>query len=549
MSAQAGSLLDAVELSSEAGTLPFPLGPSEGFGHSIANVGDVDGDGVTDLLVGSLNPDPYLCRLLFLNPDGSIKDHADVLQPYYASSVPSLYVPRFGSAVAALGDLDGDGVPDVAVGDHADNECDAQPFASWDTGAVWILFLNRDGSTKAYQKIDECQGGLVWSIHKGAGFGYSLACVGDVDGDGVQDLAVGMPNHLGTQASIQSAGTVFVLRLNRDGTVKGQNRITEGSLNQVLSPYSGIGAGLAALGDLSGDGIPDLAIRAWRGRDLETPSLFLAALKSNGGLALYTEISNQVGGYTGYEERGYGITRFGAHAIACPGDLDGDGLPDLWVGSEEYVSSDGDREDRGLATLSLTNLGVVAEQILLTGDDEALFSRPDRTSLRGLDSLGDVDGDGYLELAVGEPIGGPFGSTPGKVLIYTVDDGSARSRTVNGSGVNALCFTVLTEPVLGETWIGRVDSTGAPSTTSTWVVGTTALAEPPILLPFGEVLVDPLTPLLLQSIVAPTNGVADHFQTVPGDTALIGFELDCQAVLFGGPTPSLCNAIQLTLGT
>ena len=56
---------------------------------------------------------------------------------------------------------------------------------------MWVLFLNADGTVKAHQKISDTEGGFTGTLDNDDRFGFSVASVGDLDGDGVGDLAVG----------------------------------------------------------------------------------------------------------------------------------------------------------------------------------------------------------------------------------------------------------------------------------------------------------------------------------------------------------------------
>lgn len=92
---------------------------------------------------------------------------------------------KFGNACAAIGDHDGDGIPDVLVGAMADDD------GGFDCGAVWVALLQSDGTVKAETCISELHGGFTGNLDIGDGFGVSVAALGDVDGDGTGDVAVG----------------------------------------------------------------------------------------------------------------------------------------------------------------------------------------------------------------------------------------------------------------------------------------------------------------------------------------------------------------------
>ena len=145
---------------------------------------------------------------------------------------------------------------DLAVGANLDDDGGA------DQGAVWILFLNTDGTVKSEQKISETAGGFVGGLDPGDSFGVSLASLGDIDGDGITDLAVGA---LFDDDGSSDQGALWILTLNADGTVKSQRKVSEttGGFEGLLDSGDSFAFSLAAPGDLDGDGMTDLAAGTW----------------------------------------------------------------------------------------------------------------------------------------------------------------------------------------------------------------------------------------------------------------------------------------------
>ncbi|KKN23081.1 hypothetical protein LCGC14_0908460 [marine sediment metagenome] len=159
----------------------------------------------------------------------------------------------FGGSAAALGDLDGDGVTDLAVGAPLDD--DGGAFR----GAVWVLFLNTDGTVKRLQKISNTQGGFTGTLDNGDYFGSSLAALGDLDGDGLDDLAVGA--FLDDDGG-NARGAVWVLFLDGvtacPGDLDGDGDTDLADLGILLSDFGCTAPG-PCVGDLDNDGDTDLA--------------------------------------------------------------------------------------------------------------------------------------------------------------------------------------------------------------------------------------------------------------------------------------------------
>jgi len=256
-----GHVLDETKINAAQGGFTGDVAPMDHFASAVAPVGDLDGDGIDELAVGVPDDDDGGAQrgavwILFLDRTGAVREERKIAQTAGGGFPGQLGGQgRFGMALAPLGDLDGDGVADLAVGAPWTNDGGAQ------RGAVWILFLASDGEVREATRISDTKGGFTGVLKEIDRFGRALAPLGDLDGDGVMDLAVGaFRDHDGGHGK----GAVWILFLCRDGTVKGHQKISDvaGGFDGVLADDELLGTSLAALGDLDGDGVVDLAAGA-----------------------------------------------------------------------------------------------------------------------------------------------------------------------------------------------------------------------------------------------------------------------------------------------
>ena len=107
--------------------------------------------------------------------DGTVKSHQKISDTEGGFTGPILDDDRFGISSASLGDLDGDGVSDLAVGANG-NDGEGR-----DRGAVWILFMNTDGTVKAEQEISDMKGGFSGTLSDDDEFGTGTISEPNVD--------------------------------------------------------------------------------------------------------------------------------------------------------------------------------------------------------------------------------------------------------------------------------------------------------------------------------------------------------------------------------
>ncbi|MFC1573175.1 FlgD immunoglobulin-like domain containing protein [Candidatus Eisenbacteria bacterium] len=316
------------KISCTDGAFQGTLDDNDYFGASVASLGDLDGDGVSDLAVGAFLDDDGEVNdqgavwILFLNANGTVQSHQKISQTDGGFGGDLDPNDQFGSSVSFLGDLDGDGVGDLAVGAYADDN------GGVNRGAVWILFLNPNGTVSSYQKISDTVGGFDGVLEDNDYFGNSLASLGDLDGDGVIDLAVGAfdDDDGGT-----NRGAVWILLLNTNGTVQSHQKISQayGGFTGVLDDYDRFGSSIALLRDLDGHGANDLAVGARTDGGSGEQGVWVLFLNSDGTVESHQKISETEGGFNGDLD---GQDDFGVSAASL-GDLNGNGVGDLAVGA------------------------------------------------------------------------------------------------------------------------------------------------------------------------------------------------------------------------
>lgn len=382
-----GSVFAFGKISGDTPGLPGGLNPGNRFAEATTAIGDLDGDGITELAATKLTFDRYTIRILFPRPDGTLA-RVETLEGF------STRRPLF---LGAVGDLDGDGTPDLLVGDHGRESFVPLPGIP---GRFWVVFLRPDGTPRERQEVSDEAGGLEGLVPEGDLFGHALCGLGDLDGDGLSEIAVGA-------SAADGGGSVWVLFPRADGTVRAWTRsaglpgLDQGDL---------FGESVAAAGDFDGDGVRDLWVGAPGDDDgrVGTGALWLCLLRADGSIRDTRKISaaNGLGSLQA-------SARFGS-SVARIGDLDGDGIDELGVGANQQTA-------RGSAL------------VLFLRADGSLRSSRSIAALVNLNgrfgssacALGDLDGDGLADLAVGAPADG-YGSL---ALLFLEADGGVRART------------------------------------------------------------------------------------------------------------------------
>ena len=520
-----------------------PLSPGQFFGMGVTSLGDVDDDGVDDIAVGSALEELWV---LLLNPDDTVKSEvriADGAGGFNGRLSPASQ--NFGWSVTGLGDLDLDGVPDLAVGAPSIFTCGG----GCPTGSLWILFLNADGTVKAQNEISSGKGGLPAVLAAADRFGAAAAVIGDLQNDGTLEIAVGAP---GDVFSGEARGAVYILTLQSTGNVILRTKIGGAEIGVPLSPRSMFGASLAGPGNIgNGFGFPnieDLVVGA-PGDDTgllpTNGAIFSLLLNSNGTLLSAQKIFDH--GLTsggGFFAQGSDIVDFG-RGVAPLGDVNGDLVPDVAVGSP---NDDDSGEDHGaIWILYMDNDGTVDSQSKISdlqGCFEVNLLNGDRFGW-SLARLPDQNGDGHVDLAAGAIWDGPM--TTGAVYTLYLGDELQGVTTFRNAGSNPAVYTS-DPPVLGSVATLTVNA-GAAGHGNALPFG----FDTPLTLPLANGAT-----LLALDIggngellgLSPAAGpIANFFLNFPNDESLCGLRIYSQALLFGTTFPfKLSNAQDWIVG-
>lgn len=320
----------------------------EALGTNMAGIGDVDGDGAADFAIvgtvhepGTYQPPPALH--LYSGRTGA-----------YLLRVTGPAGEYIDGGVAAAGDVDGDGVPDVIAGSYG---LDANGLMS--AGSTFVFSgltgatISRSDGTGTFDRL-----------------GMVVAAVGDVDGDGRTDYFSGSE------------------MASRNGTFHGAGGLFSGATGLRLLDLEGeaagdaYGAAACGVGDWDGDGVPDFVVGA--------PRADPAGAEDAGTVYLYS-------GATGLEIfRWSGLDaqdEFGC-TLALAGDADGDGHDDLLIGAQGVLAAPGERAAGAVYVVSGATRLVISS-IIGSGFESRLGA--------GLAAAGDQDQDGFADYYVAAP--------------------------------------------------------------------------------------------------------------------------------------------------
>jgi hypothetical protein len=346
-------------------------------GTQVTTLDDLNGDGLAEVLIGAPQNDPNGSNsgqafLLYgpLTLDGSLAS-ADAVFDGEASS------DNAGAAVAAAGDVDGDGLPDLLIGAPEEGSAHTQ-------GGAGYLFLGPVTGSWSLADADGKFRAEAASDHLGG----ALTGVGDTNGDGYDDMLIGARDE--DEAGSASGAAYLML----GDTTSGWSALSlsmSAADAKLMGNEAGVGAGegLHGPGDLDGDGCSELLIGAWNA-DFDSGRIHLLYGPVAGTLDLGAVSDTTWQGSGAYQKLGFVITS---------GDFDADGIPDLLTGLPDRNSG---ASNAGSAGLLYGPWGAGTLDFDDVADGWVNGTSADQHTGFAV-AAGDLDGDGKDDVIVGSP--------------------------------------------------------------------------------------------------------------------------------------------------
>ncbi|WP_310622361.1 tandem-95 repeat protein [Flexibacterium corallicola] len=419
--------------------VPYGLrigGASNGddFGYSVASAGDVNGDGIDDILIGAMAAndigyggagESYVVFGKDTQSEGQFWTVSNVIS--YMNGTDGFIVEgasagdNSGYSVSSAGDVNGDGVDDILIGARY-----ADPNGQDKAGESYVVFGSSTGNfapTLNLSTLDGQNGFALKGVNTLDQAGYSVASAGDVNGDGIDDILIGAPQAAGNGNA--DAGETYVV-FGKEGsfgasydlsTLNGPNGFT------VSGAYSGDEAGtsVASAGDVNGDGIDDILIGApgW-----DSPSsanvgvahvIYGKNTLTEGNFADNFDLESLDGsnGFTLHGTQAQSLTGF---SVSSAGDINGDGIDDILIGAPSAaLKSDIEAGAAyvvfGKNTATEGEFAASIDLESLDGTNGFALTGADYFDLAGASvaSAGDVNGDGIDDLLIGAMQADPGG--------------------------------------------------------------------------------------------------------------------------------------------
>jgi Ca2+-binding RTX toxin-like protein len=409
--------VDLADVSSSGLGVRIGGGAAEMFsGASVSAAGDVNGDGFDDIIIGAYGEtnsagESYAggAYVVYGAAGGYGNFNLTELGTRGFRIEGAAEADSTGISVSSAGDLNGDGIDDIMVGAHLADTSGTEGKE----GAVYVVFGVAGGLSGTIKLSDLApgQGLRITGEFEGDATGWSISEAGDVNGDGIDDIIVGIE---GADYQASRSGRAYVVFGSASGFGAELNLAsldgTNGFQINGVEINDFAGHSVSSAGDVNGDGIDDLLVGAFGANIVEGKAYVVFG--TNAGFQAEFDLSS-LNGDNGFVIEAPGLDGTLGLAVSNAGDVNGDGFDDIIVSAPV---ADGNATDTGNAYV-IFGRGLRGT----TGDDSLVGSA-------GSNSIAGLEGDDYIFGAGGDD------SLYGGAGNDTLEGGAGADRLEGGTG-------------------------------------------------------------------------------------------------------------------
>lgn len=423
--------IELSNLNGSNGTVLNGTGAYSSSGTSVSAAGDINGDGIDDLIIGA----PYATTSANYSGAsyvvfGSDKDLPNPVNLSGLDGSDGFVINGTGTydysgkSVSAAGDINGDGMDDLIIGASG-----ASPNGAY-SGASYVVFGSNQpwSDSLDLSSLNGSNGFRLNGVNAYDESGSSVSSAGDINGDGIDDLIIGAP-YASAGASYVVFGSDQAWAAAMDlSTLNGSN----GFVINGLSNGDSLGRSVSSAGDINGDGIDDLVVGA----------IFAGAASSYTGASYVVFGSDQawgsalnvsaLNGNNGFVVNGVNNNDETGRSVSAAGDINGDGIDDLIIGAP---LADPNGDDSGASYIVFGSDQAWAASLnlsALNGSNGLVINgvNADDRSGRSVSTAGDINFDGIDDVIIGAPQADPNGTDSGASYIVFGSD-QAWAATLN----------------------------------------------------------------------------------------------------------------------